>query len=323
MKEMYFDGAGGTEVIKTRVVADPEPHEHQVRVRVHASALNRADLLQRQGRYPAPAGWPSDVPGLEFAGEVDVAGPDVTRWREGDRVMGLAGGGAQAELTLAHEAELLPVPDDMAFTDAAAVPESFLTAFDALRMRGRLQSGERLLVHAVGSGVGTAAVQLGKLGGAVVLGTSRTAAKLERAALLGLDVGLDTSRESFREAMREPVDVILDVLGAAAFGDNLAVLASRGRLVLLGFLQGSEASLDLGPLLRKRLEVIGTVMRSRSHAERAELVRAFADAVLPALWDGRLTPVVDQVLPMHQLAEAHQLMEGNQTFGKIVVAWEM
>ncbi len=321
MREIHFAGAGGPEVIRLRDIPVPEPREHEVRVRVCASGVNRADLLQRQGKYPAPAGWPADVPGLEFSGEVDVAGPEVTRWQRGDRVMGLVGGGAQAELVLTHEAELLPVPDSMNLADAAAVPEAFLTAFDALRIRARLQSSERLLIHAVGSGIGTAAVQLGKLAGAVVVGTSRTEDKLERATQLGLDLGVNTSNDNFSEVMREPVDVVLDVLGGPALADNLAVLAPRGRLILVGFLQGSSTDVSLEPILRKRLEVIGTVMRSRSHAERAELVRAFADAVLPALWDGRLMPVVDSRFPMSELAAAHERMAGNEAFGKIVVEW--
>lgn len=322
MREVHYAGAGGPEVIKMREVPVPEPREHEVRVRVAASALNRADLLQRQGRYPAPEGWPADVPGLEFSGVVDVAGPDVTRWQPGDRVMGLVGGGAQAELVLAHEAELLPVPDSMDLIDAAAIPEAFLTAFDALRIRARLQAGERLLIHAVGSGVGTAAVQLAKLAGATVVGTSRTPEKLKRASQLGLDMGVNTAHQSFRDAMREPVDVVLDVLGGPALADNLAVLAPRGRLILVGFLQGSATDVSLEPLLRKRLEVIGTVMRSRSHAERAELVRAFADAVLPALWDGRLAPVVDSRYPVEKIAAAHERMASNAGFGKVVVVMD-
>jgi len=321
MRELYFAGAGGTEVIGLREAPAPEPHEHEVRVRVRASGVNRADLIQREGKYPAPSGVPADVPGLEFSGEVDMTGTGVTRWKRGDRVMGLVGGGAQAELLITGDAELLPVPASMDLADAAAIPEAFLTAFDALRIRARLQSGERLLIHAVGSGVGTAAVQLGKLAGAMVIGTSRTAEKLERATHLGLDMGINTGTMSFVEAMREPVDVVLDVLGGPAFAANLKVLGSRGRLILVGFLQGHSTDVSLGPILRKRLEIIGTVMRSRSHAERVELVRAFADAVLPALWDGRLVPVVDRRFPMTELAAAHERMASNAGFGKIVVEW--
>jgi putative PIG3 family NAD(P)H quinone oxidoreductase len=321
MRQVYFAGAGGPEVIGIREVPVPEPAGTDVRVRVRAAGLNRADLLQRIGRYPAPAGWPADVPGLEFSGEVDAVGPDVDRWRPGARVMGLVAGGAQSELLTAHESELMPVPDTLDDAGAAAVPEVWLTGFDALHARGRLQAGERLLVHAVGSGVGTAAVQLAKMAGAVVIGTSRTPDKLARAAQLGLDVGIVTGTDGFRAQLREPVDVILDILGAPAFADNLAVLAPRGRLVLLGFLQGASGELDLDPILRKRLEVIGTVMRTRNHAERTALVRDFASQVLPALGEGRLLPVVDQVLPMSRVREAHELLAANRTFGKIVLTW--
>ena len=321
MRQVYFAGAGGPEVIGIREVPVPEPAGTDVRVRVRAAGLNRADLLQRIGRYPAPAGWPAEVPGLEVSGEVDAVGPDVDRWRPGARVMGLVAGGAQSELLTAHESELMPVPDTLDDAGAAAVPEVWLTGFDALHARGRLQAGERLLVHAVGSGVGTAAVQLAKMAGAVVIGTSRTPDKLARAAQLGLDVGIVTGTDGFRAQLREPVDVILDILGAPAFADNLAVLAPRGRLVLLGFLQGASGELDLDPILRKRLEVIGTVMRTRNHAERTALVRDFASQVLPALGEGRLLPVVDQVLPMSRVREAHELLAANRTFGKIVLTW--
>ncbi len=319
MHEIYYAGAGGPDVIQKREAPAPDPGEHEVLVRVAATGLNRADLLQREGRYPAPAGWPSDVPGLEFSGIVQASGNGVTRWQPGDRVMGLIGGGALAEMVVAHEAELLPVPDVMALVDAAAVPEAFLTAFDALRIRARLQSGERLLIHAIGSGVGTAALQLGKLAGATVVGTSRTAAKLKRAANLGLDLGIDTSAGRFPDAMREPVDVVLDVLGGPALTANLAVLAQRGRLILVGLLQGGASEMSLDPVLHKRLEIVGTVMRSRSHAERAELVRSFAEAVLPALWDGRLAPVVDSRYAMDDVAAAHARMASNESFGKIVI----
>lgn len=321
MREAHFSGPGGPEVIAFRDSPDPTPIDHQVRVRVRATALNRADLLQRRGKYPAPPGWPEDVPGLEFAGEVDQAGSDVTRWQPGDRVMGLVGGGAHAEYVVVHEAELLPVPPRMELHEAAALPEAFLTAYDALRIRARLEPAERVLLHAVGSGVGTAALQLAKAFGAVVVGTSRSKAKLERASALGLDVAIDTSATRFRDAMREPVNVVLDPLGAPAFEDNMAVLAPQGRLVLIGFLQGSRAETDLEALLRKRLEVIGTVMRTRSHAERAALVRRFADEVLPLLWSGAVQPVVDRRCPMAEMAAAHAALEADEAFGKIVLEW--
>jgi NADPH:quinone reductase-like Zn-dependent oxidoreductase len=240
--------------------------------------------------------------------------------------MGLVGGGAQAEFVVVHQDEALAIPAGLSYAEAAAVPEAFLTAYDALVTRGRLQPGERVLIHAVGSGVGTAATQIAKQLGATVLGTSRSGDKLARALVYGLDIGIDTSRTAFRDVCGEPVHVVLDVLGGPSFADNLAVLAPRGRLIMLGFLAGSGTEADLGPILRKRLEVIGTVMRTRGLEERIPLVRAFTERMLP-LFEPRaeqgapLRPVLERTYPMNQLADAHRVMEGNATFGKIVVAW--
>jgi len=325
MRAVIYSGAGGPEVISIGEVPKPEVRPEHIRVRVHAAGLNRADLIQRRGQYAAPAGWPADIPGMEYAGEVEAV-RGVTKWKVGDRVMGLGGGGAQAELVTVHQDEVLPMPAGLSFAEAAAIPEVFLTAFDALVTRGRLAAGERVLIHAVGSGVGTAAAQIAKHLGATVLGTSRSADKLARAIVYGLDVGIDTSQGGFREAVGDQVDVVLDVLGGPAFADNLTVLAPRGRLVLLGFLAGSRTTVDLAPILRKRLEVIGTMMRSRGSEERAPLVRAFAERMLP-LFDQRiehaapLRPVLERSYPMAELAEAHRVLEANETFGKVVVTW--
>jgi putative PIG3 family NAD(P)H quinone oxidoreductase len=325
MRAVVYAGAGGPEVITLGEVPRPEVHPGYIRVRVRAAGLNRADLLQRRGNYPAPPGWPADIPGLEYAGEVEAV-RNAHRWKAGDRVMGLVGGGAMAELVTVHEDEALPIPDSLSYEAAAAVPEAFLTAYDALVTRGRLAAGERVLVHAVGSGVGTAATQIAKHLGATVLGTSRSAGKLARAVVYGLDVGIDTSRAPFPDQVGEPVNVVLDVLGGPALGDNLRVLAPRGRLVLLGFLAGSMANVDLSPILRKRLEVIGSVMRPRTLEERRPLVREFAERMLP-LFDQRvdhaapLRPVLERTFAMGELADAHRLLEANETFGKVVVRW--
>jgi NADPH:quinone reductase len=325
MRAAIFTEAGGPEVIRIGEVPKPEVRPGHIRVRVHAAGINRADLIQRRGQYAAPPGWPADIPGLEYAGEVEAV-RESERWRVGDRVMGLVGGGAQAELVAVHQDEALPIPDGMSYPEAAAIPEAFLTAYDALVTRGRLAAGDRVLIHAVGSGVGTAAAQIAKHLGATVLGTSRSAEKLARALVYGLDHGIDTSGGSFREAVGEPVQVVLDVLGGPAFADNLAVLAPRGRLVLLGFLAGGRFTGDLGPILRQRLEVIGTMMRTRTSAERIPLVTEFRERMLP-LFDQRiehatpLRPVVERTYPMTELADAHRAMEGNETFGKLVVVW--
>ena len=268
---------------------------------------------------------PADIPGLEYAGEVEAVRA-VSRWKVGDRVMGLVAGGAMAELVVVHEDEALAIPKGLSFAAAAAIPEAFLTAYDALAVRGRVRPGERALIHAVGSGLGTAAAQVAKHLGATVIGTSRSVDKLARCMVYGLDIGIDTSRTRFAEAMTEPVHVVLDVLGGPAFADNIAVLAPRGRLVLLGFLAGSKVEANLMPVLVKRLEIIGTAMRTRDLQERIVLARDFAERMLP-LFDQQLEheaplrPVLERTYAMTELAEAQRTMEANETFGKIVVTW--
>ncbi|MCU0621747.1 MAG: NAD(P)H-quinone oxidoreductase [Gemmatimonadales bacterium] len=326
MHAAWFEGSGGPEVIGFREVPRPVAGAREVVVRVEAAGLNRADLLQRRGAYPAPAGWPEHVPGLEYAGVVESLGEGVRRWRPGDRVMGLVGGGAMAEAVAVHEDEVLAVPRHLSSADAAAIPEAFLTAYDALVRRARLRPGERVLLHAAGSGVGSAAVQLCRLLRLRAVGTSRSAAKLARLVPLGLEEAIDTSRGGFREQLSEPVDAVIDVLGGPALADNLAVLRPRGRLVILGFLLGTRAEADLGLVLRNRLEIVGTALRSRGLGERIPLVAEFAARVLPHFGADepeatRLVPILDRVLPMASLPEAHRLMEANDTFGKVVLSW--
>jgi putative PIG3 family NAD(P)H quinone oxidoreductase len=300
----------------------PVPGAGQILVRVHASALNRADLLQRKGLYDAPPGWPADIGGLEYAGMVEALGSGAFRWKRGDRVMGLAGGGGHAEYVVVHEDEGLAVPAGMSWTDAAAIPEAFLTAWDALTTRGRLQKGERVLLHAAASGVGTAAIQIVHALGAIAIGTSRSPEKLKTLKMLRLDEAIDTSTRGFREQLSAPVDVIVDPLGAPAFAENLAALNLLGRLVLLGFLQGSTANaVDLRVMLHKRLTVVGTVMRARSLEERRAIAGEYREHLLPRFERGVLKPIVGDVVPMNEIARAHQAMEKNETFGKVVVTW--
>jgi NADPH:quinone reductase-like Zn-dependent oxidoreductase len=249
----------------------PRPDEGELLVSVRAVGLNRADLLQRLGRYPAPPGWPTDVPGLEYAGVVTALGEGVTRFAIGDRVMGLVGGGAMVEQLVIHEAEAIRVPDRLGDIEAAAVPEAFLTAWDALVIRGRAVAGDRVLFHAIGSGVGTAALQFAPLLGVTMIGTSRTAGKLERCRALGLHHGVLTTDDDWPTAVDAPVQLIIDTLGAKALTANLGLLAPLGRLVVLGTMTGSETTIDLGVVLRKRLSIIGTTMRNRGTAERRAL----------------------------------------------------
>jgi len=339
MRAIVNAGAGGVDVLVAMETPDPTPVRRQIRVRVRAAGLNRADILQRRGAYPAPPGWPADIPGMEYAGEVESVGSSASRWRIGQRVMGLVGGGAHAEYVVVNEDEVLPIPENLSFPEAAAIPEAFLTGYDALLARGRLERGECVLIHAVASGLGTATIQLAKVLGATVLGTSRTPAKLEVLHTLGLDQGIDTSTRPFAEQITRPVHVILDVLGGPAFQANLSLLAPRGRLVLLGFLQGPADAGSLELILRKRLLVIGTAMRTRAPEERSALVAEFAERMLPLFGEhlkddapmlsmGRpehtgatLRPIVHAVFPMADVAAAHAAMERNDSVGKIVLVW--
>jgi putative PIG3 family NAD(P)H quinone oxidoreductase len=324
MRAIVYTAAGGPEVIAIKEVPAPTAGQGQIRVRVRAAGLNRADIYQRKGGYAAPPGWPPDIPGLEYAGDVETVGRGVTRWRIGDRVMGLVGGGAQAELLVVRDVEALPMPQKVSYTDAAAIPEVFYTAYDALVKRGRLKAGERVLIHAVGSGVGTAATQIAKLLGATVIGTSRSSAKLARAAAYGVDVGIDTSRRTpLRDAVGSAVDLIVDVIGGPALADHLAILAPKGRLVILGLMGGRKGEIELDQLLHRRLEIIGSVMRSRGSDERAALVRELNERLVPLFEAGNgspvLRPVVDRVYPMEQIAEGQGVMERNENFGKLVL----
>ncbi len=318
--------SGGPEVLRLGEIELSEPGPDEIRVRVRAAGLNRADLLQRRGLYPAPAGWPADVPGLEYAGEVEALGRRVEAWAEGDRVMGLVGGGAYAEHVVVHEREAVAVPSELSWEEAAAVPEAFVTAHDALFTRGALVAGETVLVHAVGSGVGTAALQLARAAGATVIGTSRTPRKLDRATELGLDVALTGGPEDFAVAILDAtggggVDLILDLVGGGYLAGNLASLAARGRMVVVGLTGGSAARIDLGVVLRKRLSIVGTSLRTRPLEEKIAAVRSFARHALPLLADGRVRPVVDRVFAMEEAADAHRRMESNENFGKIVLTW--
>jgi len=325
MKAIVITGIGGPEVLEIRDVPAPEPRGDQVRIRVRACGLNRADLLQCRGMYPAPPGAPADIPGLEYAGLVDALGPDVTGpLKVGDRVFGIVAGGGQAECVLSHERLVVPIPSNLDFVEAAAVPEAFITAHDALLAQGRLAPGERVLVHAAGGGVGTAAIQIAHAMGCLTLATSRTAAKLERCQPLGLDHGIDTSREDFAAAVRAAtgavgVDVVIDLLGGSALAGNLAALAPQGRLVLVGLLAGASAPLDLNLMLRKRLTIVGTTLRARLLEEKIAATRRFASQVVPWLARALVRPVVDSVFTFENVRTAQTRLESNEVFGKVVL----
>jgi len=322
---LHFDGKGGVEVLRLGELSVRDPGPGEVRVRVVAAGLNRADILQRRGFYPAPPGVPADVPGLEFAGEVESLGEGVPEVAVGARVMGLSAGGAMATLLVAHARELLPVPDGLDLIEAAALPEAFSTAYDALYRQADLRLGRTLLVHAIGSGVGTAALQLASLSGAHVVGTSRTASKLARCQELGSMTGICVEDGAFAGALRDHApngaDVILDTVGASYLDENLRALAPLGTIVTIGLLGGVKAELNLGLLLAKRARLMGSVIRSRPLEEKIALAQDMRLEVLPLIAAGRFRPVIDDILPMQEAAAAHTRMESGDTFGKLVLRW--
>jgi putative PIG3 family NAD(P)H quinone oxidoreductase len=324
MRAAVITEPGGPDVLKVMEVDDPVPGPEDVLVDVKASALNRADLLQREGSYPAPPGSPADIPGLEFAGVVLEAGDRVIGMSKGDRVFGLLGGGGYASRTVTHHRMAVSIPDSWDFVQAAATPEVYLTAYDALFNRGNLQMGEKVLVHAAGSGVGTAAVQLAHHAGAFVFGTAGSAEKLAGAAKLGMDVGINYHDEDFAAVVKEHtggtgVDVLIDFIGAPYWDQNIASMAVLGRLVEVGLMGGSRVEVDLGRLMGKRLQVTGTGLRGRSLEEKLALTAQFKRHVLPHLASGSMKPIVDRTFPLEEVAEAHRYMETNANFGKIVL----
>lgn len=326
MKAIYIAQFGGAENLEIREVPDPpRPEGTQILIRVRAAGLNRADLLQRRGHYAPPPPFSPNIPGLEFAGEIVETGESATVFKTGDRVFGITAGEAQAEFLLIDERQAAKIPENLSYTEAAAVPEVFITAYDAVFTQAGLKPDETLLVHAVGSGVGLAALQLAKAKGARVLGTSRTAEKLERCAEFGLDEGLVVGDPpGFSEAVRsrtegKGVDVILDLVGARYFEENLQSIALKGRLMLVGLTGGSKAEFDLGLALRKRLTIIGTVLRARSPEEKAEVTRVFAAEVVPLLASGAVRPNIDRVFDFTHVSEAHRYLESNESFGKVVL----
>jgi putative PIG3 family NAD(P)H quinone oxidoreductase len=328
MRAVIIREPGGPEVLSVQDIPDlPPPGGDQVLVNVHAAALNRADIMQREGNYPPPPGAPRDIPGLDFAGEVIAVGPTALRWKPGARVMGIVAGGAQASQVLVAEGALAEVPEGLDWIEAAALPEVFITAHDALFTQLDLQLGETVLIHAAASGVGTAAVQLAHAAGCLVFGTSGTAAKLDKVRALGLDEAIIVPRDnpdSFADTILDAtgghgVNVILDLVGAPYFNANLKALAPLGRMICVGLTAGARAQVDLSVILRKRARIFGTMLRGRSAAEKATAVRRFADHVLPLVRCGLLKPVIDRTYKIDEIADAHRHLEGNETFGKIIL----
>jgi putative PIG3 family NAD(P)H quinone oxidoreductase len=327
MKAVVINRFGGPEVLEIEDVPTPQTRPEEVLVHVRSTALNRADLLQRQGRYAAPPGAAENIPGLEFAGEVAESGTDANRWHKGDRVMGIIGGGAHAEFVTAHQDAVCAVPANLEWPAAGAVPEVFITAHDALQ-QARFKDGENVLIHAVGSGVGLAATQIVKALSGRAFGTSRTPDKIERAKAFGLEAGYEvpepsalTGLAAFARSVTDGrgFDVVLDLNGGPYFAASLEATALRGRIILIGGVAGGKTDVDLYQILGKRLHIIGTVLRARALDEKIAITAAFAREVVPLLAQGTIQPVIDSIFPLEQIQDAHRRLESNETFGKVVL----
>lgn len=323
MKAVTMSGTGGPEVLAIGEAATPVPGPEQLLLRVRASALNRADTMQRRGAYPPPPG-DSEILGLELAGEVESWGEAVSGFSKGDRVFGLVGGGGYAEYGLLDHKMAMPMPEGWSFAEAAAVPEVFFTANETVFVLGGLQAGETALIHAGGSGVGTAAIQMAREAGATTYFTAGSQDKIERATALGAKAGINYKTHDFaEEIMRltggEGVDLVEDFLGASYLERNLSILKEHGRLVLVALMGGAKTEIDLAVVMRRRLQVFGSVMRSRPLADKREITARFRERWLPLLVAGKIKPIIDSVYPLEKAREAHEAMEANQNFGKIIL----
>lgn len=323
MKAIIRTGDGGPEVLQLGDAPMPQPTETQLLIDVHATALNRADLIQRRGGYPPPPGE-SEILGLEIAGTVSAMGSAVTGWREGDKVFGLVGGGGYAEQAVIDYRMAMRIPDDWSFEKAAAVPEVFFTANENIFTHGRLTAGETILIHAGGSGVGSAGVQISHRAGARVFVTASTAEKIAGCEKLGATAGINYKDADFVAEVKRltddaGVDVVLDFIGAPYLARNLSILKTWGRLLQVGLIGGSQTEIDLGTVMRNRLKLIGSVMRPQSLEEKIGITRRFVARWLPELVAGTLHPVLDTVFPLAQASEAHAYMEANRNFGKILL----
>ena len=323
MRAVVLTEFGGPEVLRIADVPSPTPGPDEVLVDVAATALNRADILQRKGFYPNPFPTDHDIPGMEFSGTVAAVGNRVSAWRVGDEVMGIVAGGAYAERLVIHERQAMRIPRGMKLVDAAAIPEVFITAWDGLVVQGGLASGRWALVHAVASGVGTAAIQICRSLGARIIGTC-SSSKVEQVRALGADVVVDYTSQDFVEQVRlategRGVDVVLDPVGGDYLDRNVASLALKGRIVQIGLMAG-VGSFNLGALLPKRATLIGSVLRARPLEEKIAVSQRFFAEVLPLFDSGVMKPIIDRHFGLTEIAEAHAYLESNATVGKVVIS---
>ena len=321
MKAVVLENYGGTEELQIREIPNPLPGREELLIKVHATALNRADILQRKGLYPGP---PSEheIPGLEFSGVVQALGSDVMNYAIGDRVMGIVASGAYAEHLTIHHQQAMLIPENLSYADAAAIPEAWLTAYDALLDKGKLTKGQTCLIHAGASGVGTAAIQIAESFGSQIAITA-SASKLDTCISLGADLAIDYNQEDFVESTQtwtdgKGINLIIDLVGGEYLQRNVRAIASKGTIVQVGLMGSGKPELDLGTLLRKRVTLVGTVLRTRSLSEKVELTKEFCQSILPN-FQTQFSPNIDSIYSFDAIAEAHTRMENNLNTGKIII----
>ena len=322
MQAVVLDKYGDVDVLQIKQVPVPKPGPTEVLVKVAATALNRADLLQRRGLYPGPEAE-YEIPGIEFSGTIESSGEAAKMYPHGTQVMGIVGGGGYAEYLVTDQQQIMPIPSGISLVDAVAIPEVWITAFDALIDKGKLLPNQKCLIHAGGSGVGTAAIQIAKELGSEVAVTA-SSPKLEICAQLGADLTIDYNQEDFVDKVKKwtnsiGVDVILDVVGGDYLEKNLRCATTQGRIVQVGAMGGGKSEINLGAILQKRLTLIGTVLRSRSIEEKIVIAEAFKSRITPKFEDRSYKPVIDRYYSFHEIAEAHTYMESNKNIGKIII----
>lgn len=324
MKAVVISSYGGPEKLELQDVPLPEPQRGEVRIKVKATAVNRADVLQRMGRYASSPDCPATVPGLEFAGAVDAIADGVDGFKDGDRVFGLVGGGSYAQYLTVHHRTLARIPENLSFEEAAAIPEAFVTAYDAMVAQCNLSAGEWVLIHAVGSGVGTAAVQIAEAIGARSIGTSRTSEKIDRVKEFGLNHGIVVKEPLFADQVKSitggaGVHAVLELVGGNYVSEDLDCVATKGRIIVVGLLAGAKVDFSLGKLLTKRVLVRGTTLRARPLEEKIAAGQLLAQNIVPLIESGKLQPVVDKIFDLADSSKAHSYMESDDNFGKIVL----
>jgi len=324
MKAIVITKPGEPEVLQVRDRPEPNPEPGEVLVKVFAAGINRPDVAQRKGNYPPPPGASPDIPGLEIAGVIIALGKDCLRWRVGDKVCALVAGGGYAEYCTVPEGQCLPLPQNLSFAEAASLPETFFTVWSNVFDRGKLMPGETLLVHGGSSGIGVAAIQLGKAWGATVYTTAGNKEKCSFCEALGADKAINYKVEGFKDVIKKRthdkgVNVILDMIGGPYTPDNLDILAEEGRLVLINFMQGDEVTIKLSTIMRKRLTITGSTLRARDTTFKTDIAAKLEKHVWPCLTSGKVKAVVHKTFLMENAAEAHHLMESSKHIGKIVL----